>query len=75
MTRKRTFSLPDELSSQLDRVAGSNVSAYVAEAVRARISRDEATDRIREAYGQIDSAAYQAWVARLGGDPLAVPAP
>ena len=33
MTRKRTFSLPDDLSAELDRAAGGNASAYVTEAV------------------------------------------
>ena len=66
MTRKRTFSLPDEISEQLDAVAGDNVSAYVAEAVRARIARDTAAARIQQAY-KIDGTAYNYWIERLGG--------
>lgn len=67
MTRKRTFSLPDDVSDQLDQVAGDNASAYVAEAVRDRIARDAAAERIRRAYGGIDQAAYDSWVERLTG--------
>lgn len=65
MTRKRTFSLPDDVSALLDQVAGGNASAYVADAVRARIDRDVAAQRIRQAYGEPDPAAYAHWVQRL----------
>jgi predicted transcriptional regulator len=67
MTRKRTFSLPDEVSDALDQVAGDNASAYVAEALRDRMAREAAAQRIRAAYGEIDQAAYDHWVQRLTG--------
>ena len=40
MTRKRTFSLPDDLSDELDRASGGNASAYVADAVREALVAD-----------------------------------
>ena len=67
MTRKRTFSLPDDLSDQLDQVAGGNASAYVTAAVRDRIARDRAARQIRELYGEPDPEAYQHWIERLTG--------
>jgi hypothetical protein len=65
MTRKRTFSLPDDLSDALDRVAGGNASAYITAAVRDKIARDQAAQRIRDAYGEPDPEAYTYWVERL----------
>lgn len=67
MTRKRTFSLPDDLSDQLDQVAGGNASAYVTAAVRDRIARDRAARQIRELYGEPDPEAYRYWIERLTG--------
>ena len=67
MTVKRTFSLPDDVSEQLDHAAGGNASAFVADAVRARIARDESALRIRAAYGEPDPDAYSYWQDRLTG--------
>lgn len=67
MTRKRTFSLPDEVSDQLTEVAGDNASAYVTEAVRAKLARDAAAAAIRQAYGPVDPDAYAYWTQRLTG--------
>ena len=67
MTRKRTFSLPDEVSDQLDRVAPENASAFVTDAVRAKIERDAAAERIKDAYGEPDPVAYAFWVGKLAG--------
>lgn len=84
MTRKRTFSLPDDLSDELDRVAGGNASAYVTAAVRDRIARDHAAQQIRDLYGEPDPAAYRYWIERLTGQepsgptstpPAGVPSP
>jgi hypothetical protein len=69
VTRKRTFSLPDELSSRLDEVADGNASAYVADAVRAKLERDAAAARIVAAYGQPDPGAYAYWLERLTQRP------
>ena len=69
MTRKRTFSLPDELSSRLDEVAAGNASAYVADAVRAKLERDAAAARIVAAYGEPDPGAYAYWLERLSQRP------
>jgi hypothetical protein len=71
MTVKRTFSLPDDVSGQLDEAAGGNASAYVAEAVRSRLARDAAAAALREAYGEPDPAAYAYWMGQLTR-PLAV---
>lgn len=65
MTKKRTFSLPDELSDQLDAVAPENASAFVAEAVRSRIAHQAAAARLRAAYGDPDPAALAYWMAKL----------
>ena len=65
MTRKRTFSLPDDVSDQVDRAAGGNVSAFVTAALRVRLARDAAAERIRHAYGDPDPEAYAYWVRRL----------
>ena len=65
MTRKRTFSLPDEVSADLDRLAPTNASAFVADAVRAKIDQITAAQRIREAYGDPDPIAYAYWLERL----------
>ena len=73
MTRKRTFSLPDDLSDELDRVAGGNASAYITSAVRDKIARDQAATRIRNAYGEPAPRAYQYWVERLTGAPTGNP--
>ena len=67
MTRKRTFSLPDDLSTELDALAGGNASAYVTAAVRDRIARDRAARQIRDLYGEPDPQAYRYWVERLTG--------
>lgn len=65
MTRKRTFSLPDDVSADLDRLAPQNASAFVADAVRAKIDQITAAHRIREAYGEPDPSAYAYWLERL----------
>jgi hypothetical protein len=39
-------------------VTGDNASAYVAEALRDRMAREDAARRIRAAYGEIDQTAY-----------------
>lgn len=75
MTRKRTFSLPDDLSEQLDRAAGGNASAYVADAVRERLLRDAAVGRIDELFGPPDPEAMQWAMELLTGKPAAVPGP
>lgn len=64
MTRKRSFSLPDDLSDELDRVCGGNASAYVADAVRERLARDAAVGRIDALYGPPDPQALQ-WAMEL----------
>lgn len=68
MTVKRTFSLPDDVSAQLDEAANGNASSYVAEAVRAKVARDAAAARIRSAYGRPDPDAYAYWRAKLTQD-------
>jgi hypothetical protein len=64
VTRKRTFSLPDDLSGELDRAAGGNASAYVAEAIRERLVRDAAVGRIDELFGPPDPEAMD-WAMEL----------
>jgi hypothetical protein len=68
MTVKRTFSLPDDVSEQLDQAAPGNASAFVADALRERIVRDAAAARIRQAYGEPDPAAYDYWIKRLSAE-------
>ena len=68
MTKKRTFSLPDDVSDQIDRVAAGNASAYVAAAVRDKLARDSAAAAIRAAYGEPDPTAYQYWIQHLTPD-------
>jgi len=65
MTVKRTFSLPDDISSLLDEAAEGNASAYVAEALRIRIDRDHAAAKVRAQYGSPDPDAYNYWLSRL----------
>jgi hypothetical protein len=64
VTRKRTFSLPDDLSDELDRAAGGNASAFVADAVRDRLARDAAVGRIDALYGPPDPQAME-WAMEL----------
>jgi hypothetical protein len=64
VTRKRTFSLPDDLSDDLDRAAAGNASAFVAEAIRERLVRDAAVGRIDELFGPPDPAAME-WAMEL----------
>lgn len=73
MTRKRTFSLPDDLSDELDRAAGGNASAYVADAVRERLARDAAVGRIDELYGPPDPQALEWAMELLTGKRSAAP--
>jgi len=73
MTVKRSFSLPDEVSEQLDAQAPGNASAYVADAVREKAARDRAWARYVELYGEPDGAVRDAmsfWRQRLV-DPAA----
>lgn len=57
--------MDDDLSARLDAAAGSNASAYVAQAVAERLDREAAAQRIRDAYGEPDPAAYAYWIDRL----------
>ncbi|MBI4944048.1 MAG: hypothetical protein HY830_25180 [Actinobacteria bacterium] len=74
MTRKRTFSLPDDLSDELDRAAGGNASAYVADAVRERHARAAAVGRIDELFGPPDPEAMDWAMELLTGKRPATPA-
>jgi hypothetical protein len=72
VTRKRTFSLPDDLSDELDRAAAGNASAFVADAVRDRLARDAAVGRIDELYGPPDPEALEWAMELLTGSRAAV---
>jgi hypothetical protein len=72
VTRKRTFSLPDDLSDELDRAAGGNASAFVADAIRERLVRDAAVGRIDELYGPPDPEAMEWAMELLTGKRAAV---
>ena len=71
--KKRTFSLPDEVSEQLDAAAAGNASAYVADAVRDKIARDRAKASVRAAYGPPDLDAYTYWVEKFTAGRPALP--
>ena len=66
MTVKRTFSLPEDVSGELDRQAGGNASAFVAAAVREKAARDRLWGRFLELNdGPPDPDAYAYWQQRL----------
>jgi hypothetical protein len=69
MTVKRTFSLPDELSRKLDRVADGNASAYVARALAYRVDRDLLLRRLDELLGPVTDPEAIAWARRTLGLP------
>lgn len=74
-TKRVTVSMPGSTAEQLQAMAeaagAASVSAYVTEAVQARIARDQALDRLREAWGEPDPQAV-AWArAALLGDGAA----
>ena len=67
MTRRRTFSLPDDVAAALDAAAGGNASAYVAAAVREKTRRDADLHRIEAVYGRpVDAEARAHWYRVLG---------
>lgn len=69
MTVKRTFSLPDRISQQLDQVCGGNASAYVAEALEQRLDRDLLLRQLDELWGPITDPEALAWARRALGLP------
>jgi antitoxin ParD1/3/4 len=72
-TKRVTVSMPDDTAEQLAGMAeaagATSVSAYVTEAVQARIARDQALDRLRQAWGEPDpDAVTWARAAIMGTD-------
>ena len=61
---KRTFSLPDEVSAGIDRVAGGNASAFVAETIQARLDREELLAALAQVPGWPTEQEYPAEFAR-----------
>jgi hypothetical protein len=64
MTVRRTFSLPDEVSEGLDRVAGGNASAFVAETIQRRLDREDFLARLGELPGWPSEAEHPEEFAR-----------
>ena len=71
MTRKRTFSLPDDVSSQLDAAAGDNASAFVVEALREKLDRARFLDQLQDLWGPLTDAHARAWARQSLGLPAA----
>ncbi len=69
MTVKRTFSLPDRISQQLDELSGGNASAYVAEALEQKLDRDLLLKQLDDLWGPITDPAALAWARRALGMP------
>lgn len=71
---KRSFSLPDDVSAQIDTQAPGNASAFVADAIREKASREQAWAKYVHLYGEPDPAVEEAmsfWQQRLR-DPAVV---
>lgn len=64
MTRRVTVSLPDDIAGRLDRE--SNASAYVAEALRARMSHERTMELLAESgYSDLPESAVEEASARI----------
>lgn len=62
MGRRTNLILPDELVAEVDRIAGPRMrSAYVAEAVEARLQRDRLKEVVERTAGVLDPSAYPYW--------------
>lgn len=62
MSRRTNLLLPDELVAEVDRVAGPRMrSAYIAEAVEARLRRDRLKEVVEQTRGSLDPASYPEW--------------
>lgn len=62
MSRRTNLLLPDELVAEVDRIAGPRMrSAYIAEAVEARLRRDRLKEVVAQTHGSLDPADYPEW--------------
>ena len=67
MSRRTNLILPDELVAEVDRIAGPRMrSAYVAEAVEARLRRDRLKEVVQRTAGVLDPEAYPEWSSAAG---------
>lgn len=62
MGRRTNLVLPEALVAEVDRIAGPRMrSAYIADAVEARLRRDRLREVVERTAGALDPADYPEW--------------
>jgi hypothetical protein len=62
MGRRTNLILPETLVAEVDRIAGPRMrSAYIAEAVEARLRRDRLREAVARTAGALDPRDYPEW--------------